>query len=51
MLKLSATEINTRTGRSHHGMSHHFKGPRAVTNDLTGIKSVLVNCAFTFSWS
>jgi hypothetical protein len=51
MLKISSTSFNTRSGRSHHGISHYFKGPRAVTKDLTGIKRVLENCVFTFSWS
>jgi hypothetical protein len=29
---------------SDHGLSHHFKGPRAVANGLTGIKNVLEKC-------
>lgn len=36
---------------SDHGLSHHFKGPGAVPNGLTGITHVLVKCLFILSVS
>jgi hypothetical protein len=31
---------------SHQGLLHTFKGPRVVTNDLTGMKNGLVKNFF-----
>jgi len=41
----------THTDISGNGLSHPFKGPREVSNGMTGVESVLVKRLFIFNCS
>jgi hypothetical protein len=38
--EMSSTSVTARMNKSDNGQSHHFKGPRAVANGLTDIKTL-----------
>jgi hypothetical protein len=48
MLQMSFTWINASMNMYDQEMSHHFKGPRAVTNGFIGLKNAMIKSLFHF---
>jgi hypothetical protein len=50
-VKMFFTSVNARIDTFDHGLPHPFKGPGAVVNGLSGIKTTRVKRLFIFIWS
>ena len=51
MVKMSSTCIDANMVTSDDALTHHFKGPGADENGLTGIENSMMKCVFIFNWS